>query len=330
MKPGPSKAPVAVVIPAFNAGDTLAVCLNSVLAQSLPPREVIVVDDGSMDATVEVAREFSPPVRLLQQENQGSAVARQLGTMSASSAYIAYLDADDWWPEHTLARYTDLIESTDIHFLMADFVRALPGAQAKDHLPRNTSFFPWFREFLRKYGKPEGPDLFKLTSSRGLEALLRGYPYFPSASLARRQAILDVGGWDRRFRRCQDFDVALRLARRFPIHFLDSVQAIVGINEGNRDADAYVSRQTAGDIRVLEAHYGDNPQDPNYRRQVARAVGRKYYHLGNVCGRTGDRRSALAAYRSALKWPGRRAKAAARMLLLLARLNDGKIHAHGR
>jgi len=321
MNPDRPKAPIAVVIPAFNAGDTLAACLNSVLGQSLPPHEIIVVDDGSTDATAQVTQDFRPVVRLLQQENQGSAVARQLGTLSASSPYIAYLDADDWWPEHTLSRYAEILQSEGIHFLMADLVRALPGAPAKEHLPRNTTFFPWFMEFLQKHGRPSGADLFALTPTQGLEALLRGYPYFPSASLARRQAVLDVGGWDRQFRRCQDFDVALRLARRFPIHFLDSVQAIVGINEGNKDGRAYVIKQTTGDIRVLEAHYADNPKDGVYRRQVARAVARKYYNLGNVCRQTGDRRSAFEAYRGALRWPGQRTKAVARMLLLRLRLD---------
>jgi GT2 family glycosyltransferase len=320
MNNAPGHAPIAVVIPAFNAGSTLAACLQSILGQSLRPREIIVVDDGSTDDTAAIARQFSADVRLLQQRNRGAAPARQYGTGETQCEYIAYLDADDWWPEHTIATYARLAAAGDIHFLMADFVRAEPGAPPEQYLSRNSSFYPWFLAFARQYGAASAvPGLTCLPADRALEAILRGWPCFPSATLMRRASVLAVGGWDWRHRRCQDFDLALRLARRYPLHYLHDVQAIVGLNQGNRDVTRYVIQQTTGDINVLLTHYQAAQDDETYRRQVMTGLARKYYSLAQTCAAAGDRRGAVRAYWGALRWPGRRTKALLRMLQLALR-----------
>lgn len=308
-------APISVVIPAFNAQSTLAATLQSVLAQTQAPHEIIVVDDGSDDATASVARDFGDAILLMQQTNQGSAVARQVGTESAVSEYVAYLDADDWWPRETLATFQEILCADFIHFVIADFVRAKPGAEREDYSPKNSSFFPWFRKFLQQHGELSGlSGLIRLPAPKALEALLLGYSYFPSASLLRRESVLQVGGWDHRFRRCQDFDLALRMTRRFPLHFFDQVQAVVGINEGNKEAGPYVIKQSKGDTRVLEAHYYNNRDDSGYRRQVSRAIARKYYSLGNLYRGVGERSKARKAYGASFRWSGKRLKALIRML----------------
>lgn len=310
-------APISVVIPAFNAGNTLAACVRSILAQSVRPQEIIVVDDGSEDQTATVAQSFGADVRLLRQQNQGSAVARQHGTEEARCEHIAYLDADDWWPEGTIETYAQISTNEDVHFLIADFVRAEPGTSAENHLSRNSSFYPWFLAFASQHGKATTTDrLLQLSADKGLEAMLRGFPYYPSASLARRDSVMAIGGWDRRFRRCQDFDLALRLTRRYPMYYYDAVQAVVGLNEGNRDVTRYVIQQTSGDIRVLHAHHEAAGLESTYRREVEEALSRKYYSLGNTYRHAGDRRSALRAYLRTIRWPSRRAKAAARIMLL--------------
>jgi glycosyltransferase involved in cell wall biosynthesis len=314
-------APISVVIPAYNAAETLGACLKSVLTQSLPPMEVIVVDDGSQDATSEIARSFGRAVTLLRQENQGSAVARQAGTECASEDHVAYLDADDWWPESRLATCVEILEMDTVHFLHTDFIRAVPGADPADHLPRNTSFYPWFIDYLGKQAVAlERPNLFRLPQPRALDSLLTGFPYYPSASIARRQTILEVGGWDRRFRRCQDFDIALRITRRYPMHFLNEILATVGINAGHKDLVRYVIQQSLGNIKVLEAHHADHASDLQYQRQIAHTIGRRYYALGNTYQEAGQIRAARDAYRKSISWPGKKLKAFIRMLTLPPRL----------
>ncbi|MCA8998470.1 MAG: glycosyltransferase family 2 protein [Planctomycetaceae bacterium] len=91
---------ISVVIPAYNAEATVAKTLESVMAQSLPAHEVIVVDDGSRDNTSDVVEKFAPQVRLIRQENAGPSAARNHGIREATGDWIALLDADDtWWPE---------------------------------------------------------------------------------------------------------------------------------------------------------------------------------------------------------------------------------------
>jgi glycosyltransferase involved in cell wall biosynthesis len=91
------KADVSVVIPAFNARRFIGEALDSVLAQTVLPRQVIVVDDGSVDGTAEVVRRYAPRVTLLQQDNAGNAAARNRGVAAADGARLAFLDADDTW-----------------------------------------------------------------------------------------------------------------------------------------------------------------------------------------------------------------------------------------
>lgn len=91
---------VSVVIPAYNAEGFISLAINSVLAQSYQPDEVIVVDDGSTDKTARRIKEFAPAVRYIYQENAGPSVARNRGIEEAGSEWIAFLDADDeWLPE---------------------------------------------------------------------------------------------------------------------------------------------------------------------------------------------------------------------------------------
>lgn len=307
---------IGVVIPAYNAGQTVARAIQSVLGQLEPCDEIIVVDDGSGDDTVPVVSSFVGPIRLISQPNQGAAVARQTGTATTTADYIAYLDADDWWPEGSLANCREAIERGGIDFLLADLQRARPGDGPDAYLPRNRSFFPWLDKYLSGCQADSGMDkLYKLPPDRGLSLLLHGYPVFPSTMLVRREVLETVGGWDARFRRCQDFDLGLRIARYFPLHYLDEVQAILGLHDGNDNARDYCLKQTQGDIRVLLAHLEENRDDATYRRQVAEALGRKYCGLGYSHRVSGEGRLARENYLKSFQWPGKRTHALIRWCL---------------
>jgi glycosyltransferase involved in cell wall biosynthesis len=99
-----SSPAITAVIPAYNAETCVARAIESVLGQTLPVGEVIVVDDGSRDGTSEVASRFGRPVRVLQQTNAGPAAARNHGVREAHSEWIAFLDADDAWLPTKLER----------------------------------------------------------------------------------------------------------------------------------------------------------------------------------------------------------------------------------
>lgn len=87
----------SVVIPAYNCADTIRTTLDSVLAQTVPPGEVLVVNDGSSDTTCEIVESYGSPVRLITQANAGPAAARNNGIRQSQFDWIALLDADDSW-----------------------------------------------------------------------------------------------------------------------------------------------------------------------------------------------------------------------------------------
>lgn len=101
-----------VVIPAYNRGTTIGAALASVLAQEHPPQQIIVVDDGSVDDTVQTVRTIAPGARILQQANQGASVARNEGVQAARAPWVAFLDSDDTWEAGHLLRMARAIDRT--------------------------------------------------------------------------------------------------------------------------------------------------------------------------------------------------------------------------
>ncbi|HTW27295.1 MAG TPA: glycosyltransferase [Acetobacteraceae bacterium] len=112
-------ATVSTIIPAYNAAGTISRTIESALAQTLPPLEILVVDDGSTDATAEIVGRFGPPVRLVRKPNGGPASARNLGAREAQGEWLAMLDADDWWYPDKLARQLALDDDPRIAIIHA-------------------------------------------------------------------------------------------------------------------------------------------------------------------------------------------------------------------
>jgi glycosyltransferase involved in cell wall biosynthesis len=184
---------ISVVIPCYNAGKYLAECLESVFSQSLPVGEVIVVDDCSTDDSVEVASRY--PVRLLNTPlNGGPAVARNLGISAVKGDLIAWIDADDFWePNHceVNVRLLDKYPEADVAF-----------------------------SGLRYYGRPgqEPAEFFEYCSQGPRNVFWACFRYSilsNSTAVIHTEAVRAVGGYDEQMRAAVDFDLWLRLSRRF-------------------------------------------------------------------------------------------------------------------
>jgi glycosyltransferase involved in cell wall biosynthesis len=108
---------VSVVIPCYNASPFLRETLESVLRQTHPPLEVIVVDDGSTDDSAAIAESFGSPVRVIRQKNQGESVARNRGIDEAHGEWVGLLDADDVWLPEKLERQLECAgpDATALH-----------------------------------------------------------------------------------------------------------------------------------------------------------------------------------------------------------------------
>lgn len=105
---------VSVIIPVFNGEKYLAAAIESALAQTRPPQELIIVDDGSTDGSREVVERFPTTVRYSFQPHQGPGVARNQGIELARGNFFAFLDADDLWVEHKLARQLAIFDKFEV------------------------------------------------------------------------------------------------------------------------------------------------------------------------------------------------------------------------
>lgn len=152
-----------MVIPAYNAEDVVARAIESVLNQSRKPDEIIVVDDGSSDATDAVVGTFGDRVHYIRQENKGAGGARNTGIVSAKSEWVAFLDADDeWLPEkldkqcQLLQRNPKLVWATGNHWVLKRSQKVqgpfLDIQIARQMLGRKEFFENYFRMFTSRAG----------------------------------------------------------------------------------------------------------------------------------------------------------------------------------
>lgn len=141
--PGGDGELVSVVIPAYNAAATLDETLSSVRGQTHRALDIIVVDDGSRDETVAIARRHAaedPRVRIITQENAGVAAARNTGWASAASDYIAFVDADDLWRSSKIARQLEALKADDAVGLVYCWFQIIDAANTIIDAPKPRYF----------------------------------------------------------------------------------------------------------------------------------------------------------------------------------------------
>jgi glycosyltransferase involved in cell wall biosynthesis len=131
-----------VVIPAYNARQTIGETIESVLQQTVPPERVIVVDDGSTDDTLRLALEFGDCVRALTQSNQGPGAAMSLGMRQIETPIIASVDADDLWLPEKMERQLDYLQANPacagVFAWMEHFGDCVSGTITQDGWSRTT------------------------------------------------------------------------------------------------------------------------------------------------------------------------------------------------
>lgn len=215
---------VTAVIPVHNGQRFVADSVRSVLGQTQPVHECLVVDDGSTDETVAALRDFGTPVRVIRQPHQGVAAARNAGIRAATGEYVAFLDADDVWLPTKIERQLAVLGAADSPSgAYTGYVIA-----AADLRPR--------RIVVHSHRGPFPPvELALLVEAPGLG--------FSFTALVRRAAAQEVGGFDERLSTSADIDFAWRLHRR---------GGLVGVTEPLAIHRRHASGQMHRDIARVE------------------------------------------------------------------------------
>lgn len=279
----------SVVIAVFNGEKTLARAIDSVLSQTYPAREVIVVDDGSTDASAAVAERYGSKVKLIRQSNRGVSAARNLGVEAASSPWIAFLDADDFYYSQRLALAADLIRrSPNVDFVTANFDYVDPDGQllrrslestalGKRLIQQNQTPFVWLgREEFGEFIEDHFGDTHTLT--------------------VPRRTFLDLGGYPRDFAVCEDVHWLIRLcaASNCAGVILEPVAAyVIHSQSATRSDPLRAQRQTVAAWESLapQLEGAARPLRRGYRRGLLRAR----YNLAVALLREGFRLEAVKA-----------------------------------
>lgn len=195
---------VSTIIPAYNASATLKDALDSIAAQSTQPAEVIVVDAGSTDRTIEVAKAHPIKPRVVTRRRLNCGDARNLGVESAHSQWISFLDADDTWDESHLESAAGAIRESDACLYLANFRKWWADTETKEERP------PLFAMSSDDTPRVIAED--ELRSS----VLGRNNGWHMQGMIVERNAYLDSGGCDPQIELRQDAEWFLRMAREVP------------------------------------------------------------------------------------------------------------------
>lgn len=192
-----SKLPlVSVIIPAFNRRDYIDETVQSVLKQTYPHVELIVVDDGSTDGTYEKLQEFQDRILLLSHSgrlNKGQSIAINLGLSRAKGEYVAILDSDDYWAEEKLFLQVDyLMRHENIGLVYGNGY----CVDAKGNI-----LYPFYDDLHYENNDPN-------------RVLLDCYLLLPQNALVRKAVYEEVGFFEESFRAAQDHDMLIRIAEK--------------------------------------------------------------------------------------------------------------------
>lgn len=194
---------VSVIIPTYNRKSMVCEAVDSVLDQDYRPFEIIVVDDGSTDDSAAALSVYADRIRLIVQPNRGVSAARNAGIRASSCEYLAFLDSDDLWEKGKLSAQMAFFRThPEIQICQCDEI--------------------WIRN-----GKRVNPmNKHKKLSGMIFEPSLRLCLVSPSAVIITRTLFDAVGLFDETLPACEDYDLWLRIACRYPICTTDDRHVI--------------------------------------------------------------------------------------------------------
>lgn len=183
---------ISVVIPCYNRERTIERCIKSVKNQTVKVHEIIIVDDGSDDRSIEIISSY-PDVRLIRQNHKGAQAARNLGITNATGNYIGFLDSDDEWCPDMVEECIKCIKRNPDSSIYADCYAKYEdnGRLTRWNLPGESGNI--YRELLIDKG-----------------------PMFPGL-IAPKDTLIEIGGLDERVQAYQEWETSIRLSKNHPM-----------------------------------------------------------------------------------------------------------------
>ncbi len=273
---------VSVIIPVRNGAEFIGDAVKSALGQTHAPGEIFVIDDGSTDDLRGAMEKFRGHIALLSQPPRGVSAARNAGLAAAGGEWIAFLDADDAWYPPKLARQLETVAGKREIALVYSDMEVVGEASRSRWLSRH---------------HPQRGRVFRY--------LLADNFIWTSSVIARREAILAVGGFDEALTHVEDRDLWLRLAAQWEVEFVAEA-----LGRLRRRADSAMQRREQAltcMIEVLTRAEGYAPEEyraawPEVRPRLAEAS----FEVGRLCLEKGDRAAARAWFARSLRYPERR------------------------
>jgi len=264
-------APVTVLIATYNRSRYLDECLDSVLSQSVSPCQVIVVDDGSSDDTFTILKTYRGNITVLRKENGGKASALNMGLKHVTGDYVWIFDDDDVALSTSIERRLEVLQSRpelgfvySAHYFGCDgpdaAIRRLDAYQLK-HVPEQSVF----------------------------SEVLKGYFFALQGVLARADCYRVLGEFDETLLRSQDYDMLIRLARRFPCTGINEPTFIFRRHGGSRGPNG--ARHSLADRERVWLQY-----DQSIGRSIRKSLRLSEYlpeRSKGDAGSNGGRREAL-------------------------------------
>lgn len=244
---------ISVIIPAFNSERTIQETINSVLCQTVSDFEIIIINDGSQDSTLEAISSISDHrIAVFSYPNMGVSASRNRGLRYASGDYIAFLDADDLWTP-------DKLES------QLKALRSRPEAAVA------YSWTDWIDQF-GKFLRPGG----HITKNGNVHSdlLLRDFVESGSNPLIRKEALIKVGNFNESLSAAADWEMWLRLAALYEFVAVPSPQILYRVSSQSMSTNVW--KMEAESLQVIEQALDRVPESRSQKRQI---LGQRYQYL---------------------------------------------------
>jgi len=279
----------SVIIPVYNGAETVARAIDSVLAQTYPAREVIVIDDGSTDDSAGVVRGYGSTVRYIRTENRGVSAARNSGAAVAEGEWLAYLDADDWYYPQRLEWHARLIErNSDLDFATGDFEYRSEDEQLIGRSMEGTELGRKLLAFAEDGEAVMKEEMFG-------EFVSRHFGDTHTLSVPKR-LFAAVGGYPTEYQVCEDVHFLIRLcAHSRRVGVICRPMAVYRIHgqSATRSAPVRAQRQTVAALMAVKKDIAD--ADRGLRRGVDSALRAARMDLASALLRRGSRTAAIHA-----------------------------------